>query len=69
MNLVNTSTPANIYSKENLLFEAENGKVELQIAYDKVLYLKADGNYVEVFYMDQHNYVQKKLIRNRLKSL
>ncbi len=51
------------------LFEEENGKVALQLANDKILYLKADGNYVEVFYKDQHNQVCKKLIRNRLKDL
>ncbi len=63
------STLAHRYSTGNLLFEAENGKVELQLDPDKLLYLKADGNYVEVFYLDQHNQVRKKLIRNRLKGL
>lgn len=64
----NAAPADNLRTTDFVLFEAENGKVELQIHYDKVLYLKAEGNYVEVFYMDKHNHVQKKLIRNRLKS-
>jgi DNA-binding LytR/AlgR family response regulator len=64
-----TSTPAGGQPMDTVLLEAENGKIELQVAADQILYLKADGNYVEVFYLDQHRHIQKKLIRNRLKSL
>ncbi|MEM1408411.1 MAG: LytTR family DNA-binding domain-containing protein [Bacteroidota bacterium] len=51
---------------KSIRFEAENGKVELQLATDQICYLKADGNYVEVFYLNRDK-VEKKLIRNRLK--
>ena len=54
---------------QKILFEAENGKVELQLATKDILYLESDGNYVDVYYFDSENTVQKKLIRNRLKSL
>lgn len=46
---------------------SENGSLEVQLHVDELIYLKADGNYVEVFYMDLA--VQKRLIRNRLKVL
>ena len=48
-------------------FHAENGSMEMQLKDAELLYLKAEGNYVEVFYYDQ--VLRKKLIRNRLKNL
>lgn len=48
--------------------QAENGNVNLQLKPQDILYLKSEGNYVEVFYL-QAEKVQKELIRNRLKIL
>lgn len=45
----------------------ENGKMELQLAPDELIFLKSDGNYVEVYF--GLNQPEKKLIRNRLKLL
>ncbi len=53
---------------EPIIFEAENGKPELQLKPEEVLFLKSDGNYVEIFYLDESDNPQKKLIRNRLKN-
>ncbi len=55
--------------EEKVVFAAENGKTELQLELMDILYLESGGNYVEVFYFDHHQNVQKKLIRNRLKVL
>ncbi len=51
-----------------ILFKAENGKIELQLKPEEVLYLKSGGNYVEIFYQTENGHLQKKLVRNRLKA-
>lgn len=56
-------------SASSIVLLAENDKPELQIATNQLSYLKSDGNYVEVFYSDDYQIIQKKLIRNRLKTL
>jgi DNA-binding LytR/AlgR family response regulator len=48
---------------------AENGSIELEIRPEKLLFLKSDGNYVEVIYLTQEQELHKTLIRNRLKML
>lgn len=49
-------------------FRAENGKIELQLMINEILFLKSDGNYVEVFYHRKEKNVSVGLIRNRLKT-
>jgi len=51
-----------------LQIEAENGKIALQLAPDEIIYLKSEGNYVEVFFLHTGK-IEKKLVRNRLKVL
>jgi len=51
-----------------IAFAAENGKVELQLPPEEVLFLKSEGNYVEIYYLDPDQQVRKQLIRNRLKT-
>lgn len=51
-----------------LLLTAENDKVALQIAPMSLYYVKSEGNYLEVFYM-QNQEMRKQLIRNSLKAL
>ena len=46
----------------------ENGKVSLNVPPAHLAFLKAERNYVEVFYL-QKDIIHKKLIRNRLKVL
>lgn len=50
-----------------IVLQHENGKIALRLLPQDILYLQAAGNYVEVFYQDKHEAVQKKLLRNRLK--
>lgn len=54
---------------QRILFNAENGRTELQLLPEEILYLKSDGNYVEVYYKEAGDAIRKKLIRNRLKNL
>jgi len=55
-------------SSAPILFEDENGNVELRLQSNEVLFLNSDGNYVEVHYLNGDQNFQKKLIRNRLKN-
>lgn len=48
---------------------AENNKLMLQVNIEQVGFLKSEGNYVEVFYLDSSQTVKKVLIRNKLKVL
>lgn len=52
---------------ELVQINGENGKMELQLIPEEILLLKSDGNYVEVIYGTDK--LEKKLVRNRLKSL
>jgi len=49
--------------------KAENGQVVLQLETDQVLWAQSDGNYLELFYINDQKEVKKELIRNRLKKL
>jgi len=61
--------PASPPANEHLIsLTAENGKRELQLPADSLLYLQAAGNYVEVFY-EWEGQLTKHLVRNRLKAL
>jgi DNA-binding LytR/AlgR family response regulator len=63
---------ANLSQQNNtpalLLIKSENNAIELQLEAEDLIYLKSDGNYVEV-YFQQATIIQKKVIRNRLKTL
>jgi len=47
-------------------FYSEKGVLELKLEPNDILYIKSDGNYIEVFYKNV-NTIEKKLIRARLK--
>lgn len=51
-----------------LLIKSENNTIELQLNAADLIYLKSDGNYVEIYFKHAAQ-VQKKVIRNRLKTL
>lgn len=57
-----------VKSTKSVQLEAENKKIVLKIDPVKVIYLKSEGNYVEVFYL-KDTVVVKELIRNRLKAI
>lgn len=54
-------------SVELIQLMGENGKLELQIVPEELIFLKSDGNYVEAYYGSGRP--EMKLIRNRLKAL
>ncbi len=47
---------------------SETGSFEIKLLGNQILFLKSDGNYVEVFYI-LNGLTKKHLIRNRLKNL
>jgi hypothetical protein len=60
----------NTKEKESTVFlHDENNKPELQVSVKKLLFLKAAGNYVEVFYEDKEGKLKKDLLRHRLKHI
>ncbi len=66
-NLTQHITTRNQPVNEMIQFASEVGKIELQLKSDEILYLKSDGNYVEVFY--HNDSIKKFLLRNRLKAV
>lgn len=63
-----TKIPSTYNREKKLLLKSDNNDIELQLDQNDLLYVKSDGNYLEVFFMDS-NQIQKKLIRNRLKQI
>ncbi len=54
--------------KNEIAFYGENGKFEIKLPMSSILFLKSEGNYIEVFYSDDEGNEAKHLVRNRLKS-
>ena len=59
-------------SSENLeaplLIKSDKGQIELKLLPKELLYIKSEGNYLEVFYLHTKN-IKKQLIRNTLKNI
>lgn len=53
---------------ETILFKSDNNDIELQLNFADIIFIKSDGNYIEVHYQDKHS-ISKKLIRNRIKNI
>ncbi len=60
---------ASMGKNEMAYITSENGKEQLAIKVEQLLYLESQDNYVAVFYLDSENKLQKKLIRTSLKKL
>ncbi|MEM9983137.1 MAG: LytTR family DNA-binding domain-containing protein, partial [Bacteroidota bacterium] len=56
-------------SQAQIVLLSEKEKPELRIIVTHLLYFTAAGNYVDVFYLDDAQKVQRLTIRNRLKAL
>ncbi|WP_299211544.1 LytTR family DNA-binding domain-containing protein [uncultured Aquimarina sp.] len=63
-----TNTKNEATSEQTVLIKSEKGEIELQLSPKDLVYVKSDGNYVEIFFWDSLQ-IQKKLIRNRLKNI
>jgi DNA-binding LytR/AlgR family response regulator len=53
---------------ENILLKSDNKIVELQVKIMNIMFIKSEGNYVEVHYINNGN-ITKKLIRDRIKNI
>lgn len=56
------------FQNDQIQIRNEKDEVELQLETQDLLFMKSEGNYIEVFYKNQDK-VEKQLIRNRLKSM
>lgn len=62
------SQSAEEMSKQSLLIKSETDDIELQLTPEDLVYVKSDGNYVEVYFYNAGE-IQKKVLRNRLKAI
>lgn len=63
------SNPTPTSGRQTIAFPAENGKIAVQLAPEAIIYLRSDGNYLEVHYWDKAKGLQMELIRNRMKAI
>ena len=54
---------------KKICFQTESTKPVIQLEQEEIVYLKSDGNYVEVHYAGCGGQLKKVLIRNKLKTL
>jgi hypothetical protein len=54
--------------EQKILFTSDTDDIELQTDANDIVFIKSDGNYIEVHYSDKQN-ITKKLIRNRIKTI
>ncbi|MFD0798713.1 LytR/AlgR family response regulator transcription factor [Maribacter chungangensis] len=53
---------------EKLLIKSDNQNIELRLDPNDLIFMKSDGNYMEVYYHDMDD-IKTKLIRNTMKSI
>lgn len=54
--------------EEKVLFRSDNDDIALQLKFEDLMFIKSEGNYIEVHY--QHNAkIAKKVIRQRIKNV
>lgn len=60
--------PIDLQEDKLLVFKNENGEVEYQVPTSQLLFVKSDGNYLELMISDTAT-VKKQLLRNRIKNV
>lgn len=60
--------PIDLQEDKLLVFKNENGEVEYQIPSSQLLFIKSDGNYLELM-IGETDKVKKELLRNRVKNI
>ncbi|MEQ8242752.1 LytTR family DNA-binding domain-containing protein [Fulvivirga sp.] len=60
--------PIGAQEDQLLVFKNENGEVEYQVPTSQLLFVKSDGNYLELIISDTET-VKKQLLRNRIKNV
>ena len=60
-----------INNKKNNLYKfiSENKKENLELQPSNILFICAADNYIEVFYVNKNNELEKKLIRSKIKTI
>lgn len=54
--------------RNSVLIKSDKGKIELKLNFMDLIYIKSEGNYLEIYYLHNGD-IQKKLIRNTLKNI
>jgi hypothetical protein len=65
---LHSTNTAKFTTKNKIVVKSENEDLELQLSEQDLVYIKSEGNYIEVYYLHS-NQIQKKLVRNRLKNV
>lgn len=55
--------------QQQITFFSENQKPEIRLFADEILYLRSEGNYLEVFYLLKEEKEKRQVIRNRMKTI
>jgi hypothetical protein len=63
-----SAIPKKSIAQRKIVIKSENDEIELQLSPQDLVYIKSEGNYIEVHYLHS-NQIQKKLVRQRLKNL
>ncbi len=66
--LLSKITSAVTIDEQAILIKSESDDIELRLKSNELVYVKSDGNYVEIYYVNGDE-IQKKLIRNRIKNI
>jgi len=61
--------PTGLKSEDMFSLVDENGKEHVQVELNQLVYAKSDGNYLDVFFRNDDQQLQRLTIRQRLKSL
>lgn len=60
--------PIDLKEDKLLVFKNENGEIEYQVPTSQLLFVKSDGNYLELM-IKEADKVNKQLLRNRIKNV
>mgnify|MGYP003633340820 CR=1 FL=1 len=67
-NALRSKKSNNSINEKFIKLMSEKNEIELKLEINDLVYLKSDGNYIEVFFLNE-DVLRKKLIRNRLKNI
>ena len=60
--------PMDLQEDKLLVFKNENGEIEYQVPTSQLLFVKSDGNYLELM-IKEADKINKQLLRNRIKTV
>jgi DNA-binding LytR/AlgR family response regulator len=65
----NTPIEKQVDTGKLISIQNEKGETELRLKPEQLLYVASEGNYLDVFYLESNSEVQRRVVRNRLKSI